>query len=652
MPAQHYIVATAGHVDHGKSALVKALTGTDPDRLPEEQARGITIDLGFAHLELEAPAGAPPGADRLSVGVVDVPGHEDFVKNMVAGVGSIDAALLVVAADDGWMPQTEEHLQILTYLGVTRGVVALTKIDLAEGREDALTAAIRAHLSDSPLAGAPVVPTSVVTARGLDALRDALAGVLAATPPPRDLGKPRLPVDRVFTLKGVGTVVTGTLTGGRIERGQMVAVCPGTHTVRVRGLQSHQAEQEAALPGQRTALNLPDLGLRAGGDPAGLGRGDTITLPALRETTDTVDVLLVRSPRLVGRPVPAARPLKDRTRVRVHSGSADLAATLFLHGGGELAAGGRVLAQIRLEAPACLFGGDRFIVRDWSEQATLAGGVVLDPAGNRKHWQHRAQRTLLEARAQAPDDVTVWVSSLLVRDGLAPRAGLLDRSRFGVAEVESALAALEAAGRVVLAGGLAADRARWQGWLEGAQAAVDEAHRNHPEWPGLPLADLRAWFSGQCALTPAFESLLTALLAEGFLQTGSAIRRRTHRPVLPQRLQAAGDWVRRLLGEKPLDPPSRKELAPDPATREALRFLLESGEAVEVGPDLVLSASAYAAAVAAVKRELGQRGRATVSDLRQALGCTRRIMVPLCEKLDRAGITRRDGDFRQAGLSA
>ncbi len=219
---RHFILATAGHVDHGKSALIKALTGTDPDRLPEEQLRGITIDLGFAHLELPDPANP---SSSLVLGIVDVPGHEDFVKNMVAGVGSIDLALLVVAADDGWMPQTEEHLQILTYLGVSRAVVALTKIDLTQD-EPGATAAIREKLRGTPFADAPIVPTSVVSGRGLDELKASLARVLADAPPQADIGKPRLPVDRVFKLQGIGTVVTGTLNGGTLRRGQTVVIQP------------------------------------------------------------------------------------------------------------------------------------------------------------------------------------------------------------------------------------------------------------------------------------------------------------------------------------------------------------------------------------------------------------------------------------------
>ena len=249
---RHFILATAGHVDHGKSALIKALTGTDPDRLPEEQLRGITIDLGFAHLELPDPANP---SSSLVLGIVDVPGHEDFVKNMVAGVGSIDLALLVVAADDGWMPQTEEHLQILTYLGVSRAVVALTKIDLIQDGTSA-TAAIREKLRHTPFSAAPIVATSVVSGRGLDELKAALSRVLADAPPQTDIGKPRLPVDRVFKLQGIGTVVTGTLNGGTLRRGQTVAIQPSGKTARIRNIQSHGRDVVASGPGSRTALNL------------------------------------------------------------------------------------------------------------------------------------------------------------------------------------------------------------------------------------------------------------------------------------------------------------------------------------------------------------------------------------------------------------
>jgi len=305
----HFIVATAGHVDHGKSALIKALTGTDPDRLPEEKARGITIDLGFAHLELPSPT----SSSSIHVGIVDVPGHEDFVKNMVAGVGSVDLALLVVAADDGWMPQTEEHLQILTYAGVRRAVVSLTKADLAED-EAATVAEVLQRLKGSAFAEAPIVPTSVLTGRGLDALKATLAKELSEASLSRDIGKPRLAVDRVFTLPGTGTVVTGTLAGGTLQSGQPVVIQPGGHHARIRRIQSHGHDVDASGPSTRTALNLADVNAAEG-----IGRGDVITLADLGGSSDCLDVLLEISPR-------ASRSLKDGVRVRVHYGSANVPA--------------------------------------------------------------------------------------------------------------------------------------------------------------------------------------------------------------------------------------------------------------------------------------------------------------------------------------
>lgn len=645
MAARHFIVATAGHVDHGKSALVRALTGIDPDRLPEEKQRGITIDLGFAHLELPATIEGRPGT--LALGFVDVPGHEDFVKNMVAGVGSVDLALFVVAADDGWMPQSEEHLQILSYLGVTRAVIVLTKADLAEGRVAERLCSVREALSGSPLAGAPIVPVSVVTGWGLEELGAALVAALASAPPSADQGKPRLPVDRVFSLPGVGTVATGTLTGGSLERGQEVLVQPAGRTARIRALQSHHRDAARCGPGTRVALGLPDAPPRSATEPQGLARGDVVTLPGLGGPGLTADVLLEKSARLRGADAVAARPLKDRTRVRVHFGSGNAAATVFLHQVRELAPGGRALAQLRFEGPVFLFGGDRFIVRDWAEQSTQAGGLVLDPHGDRKRWQARPQLALLEARAAAPGDVSVWVASALARQGVVPAGQVLVQSRFSAAAIAAAADSLVAAGQAVRAGSLLADAAQWRDWLRRAAEAVDLAHRAHPEWPGLPLTVLRRELEGDLGGGDAFDALVRALTAAGFALAGGALRRGDHRPALPPRLQAAGDWVRRALNEKPVEPPARKELVRDAPGREALRFLLDTGQAVEVSPELVLSAEGFDAAREAVRLHLARHGTATTSELRQAVGTSRRVIIPLLEKLDRDGVTLREGDQRR-----
>jgi selenocysteine-specific elongation factor len=639
----HFILATAGHVDHGKSSLVKALTGTDPDRLPEEKARGITIDLGFAHLDLTVASPAPA---TFRLGIVDVPGHEDFVKNMVAGVGSIDLALFIVAADDGWMPQTEEHLQILAYLGVARAVVALTKIDLAEGREAEVIAALRGRLSGTPFADAPIVPTSIVSGRGFEDLKRTLSDVLAAMSPPRDLGKPRLPVDRVFTLLGIGTVVTGTLSGGPLRRGQAVVIQPRGTPSRIRSLQSHNQAVEIGGPGTRTALNLPETGRRSESEPEGVARGDVITLPELGAASDTVDVVLERSPRLVDAKAATARPLKDGTRLRVHHGSANVPARVLLRDTPALLPGQRALAQLRCEAPVFMLGGDHLILRDWAEQTTLAGGLALDPDGNRRLWRDPRQRRLLETRSGQPANPVVWVHSLLERDGIVHRAGILVKSRFTQAEIAEAVRRLLSERQALEAGEFLAGAAWWGELRRLAAEAIDREHAAHPERLGLGLTVLRAELGRQLRHAGVFEALLTDLCRADFRQTGNALQRAGHRASLPPQLQAAGTRVRAALAAKPLEPPSRKELAPDGPTQQAVRFLIETGEAIEVGPELVLAREAYDRALESIRAHLRARGSATVSDLRQLLGSSRRIMVPLLEKLDRDGVTRREGDVR------
>ena len=623
-----YILATAGHVDHGKSALVRALTGTDPDRLPEEKARGITIDLGFAAMELPGPGGA-----TVRLGVVDVPGHEDFVKNMVAGLGSVDLALLVVAADDGWMPQTEEHLQILGYQGVGRGVVAVTKIDLAAD-EAAAVRGVREKLKGSPLAEAAVVPTSVVTGRGLDELRAALAAAAVAGPPPRDVGKPRLPVDRAFALRGVGTVVTGTLSGGTLSRGQSVVVQPGTAAGKVRSVQSHNRDVQTAVPGSRVALNVPEL--------AGVERGAVVTLAALGDPSDTLDVWLTRSARAEGNPLPHA------ARVFVHHGTAAVAGRVYLLDRTPLEPGQAGLAQLRLASPVYAWAGDRLVIRDAAQQHTLGGGRVLDPAAGRRGYNRASRQATLARRAASPDDVGEQVAAELSDHGAIVRSRLLVRSRFSADEITAAVDGLVRRGKAVAAGPFAVDGERWAAWLAQLAGAVDAEHRLRPEHVGVPLADLRA---AATAADPALVEPLIAALLDGrpFVRRGTAVARSTHRPALPAHLAAAGARVRTGLATKPLEPPNRKELTPTATDRAALQFLIDTGEAVAVGEELVLLADQIDRAAGVVRAFVAAHGPASASDLRQALGTTRRVMMPLLEWWDRRGVTRRVGDLRVVG---
>ena len=642
MEAKPFILATSGHVDHGKSALVKALTGIDPDRLPEEKSRGITIDLGFAHATL--PISSGDGAQTIRLGIVDVPGHEDFVKNMVAGVGSVDLALLVVAADDGWMPQTEEHLQILQYLGVERGVVALTKVDLVSS-EEAARQQIRDKLRGTALAEAAIIATSIPQTRGIEELKTAIAEALKDAPPRPDLGKPRLAVDRAFTIKGAGTVVTGTLIGGVLERGQQIVVQPAGVNSRIRSMQSGNHEITRAAPGTRVALNLPDLHPRdqsVGG--ATIGRGDVVTIADLGAPSDSIDVLIQQNDRAVEDRL--SNSISNATSVRLHFGSASVPARLCLQQGEELAADQAALAQLRLESPVYLFSDDRFILRDSAGRRTIAGGRVLDPRAQRRGFRSDTRRANLE-RLCAARDAGSRILALLADRQVVPRDQLLAQSSFSEKGVEDAISRLTSQGAIVVGRSSISDASWWQALMQHSAEAIDTEHAAHPQRTGLPLADLRSAIAPHIPRdVDIFDDLIAALRKDGFTQTDAAIGRSAHRPALPAHLQASADQIRAMLSQQAFDPPSRKQLTPNSRAFQALKFLIGTGEVIEVGTDLVLLSSQFHQAIKIVASHLRLHGPSQVSELRQALNTSRRVMVPLLEKLDQQHVTLRQGDKR------
>jgi selenocysteine-specific elongation factor len=628
MTEKHFILATAGHVDHGKSALVKALTGTDPDRLPEEKERQITIDLGFAELNLAGPDG-----QRFHIGIVDVPGHEDFVRNMIAGVGSIDLALLVVAADDGWMPQTEEHLQILTYLGVERAVIALTKSDLVAN--ETVVRQIRDRLRDSRFANAQIIATSVRNGDGIAMLKIALASEFAAMHSPRDCGKPRLFIDRVFTLRGIGTVVTGTLTGGKLHREQKVVVQPGNLHTRIRSVQSHGRELEVAEPGMRTAINLPDISVEQ------ISRGNVVTITDFGPGNSTLIALLEKSPRL-SRENPGERPLKSGLSVYLHHGTSRTAAKITLPKNRCLEAGKNEIAQLRLASPTFVFAGDRFVIRDPSEQHTLAGGMVLDPNGG--EFRDEAKRKLLMNRAMAPDDIHLWVRSEVTLHRLVPIQGLLDKSHFSNSEIADALLSLKRDEEVVVQEKIAAHTGTWRALRDRATRLIDNELNKNPERPGYDLSELRAALRDKSR--DVFEALVADMCSHDFVRKQSTITRRSHRPALPEKLQPVAAKIHEALCKKPFDPPPRRELEWDLEAQRVLRFLIENGEVIEISSDVALLRENFECMRNSVANFISKNGPATVSELRQELESSRRIMVPFLERLDRDGFTRRMGDKR------
>ena len=503
--------------------------------------------------------------------------------------------------------------------------MAITKCDLGDaGRVEA---EVRDRLRGFSLGSAPIVPTSVRAGSGLAELREALRQEAEAAPAPRDVGKPRLFVDRAFTMRGAGTVVTGTLTGGSLRRGENVVLQPQNRTARVRALQSHNHALEVGEPATRVALNLPDVRLEE------VPRGTLVTTLSKLEGV-TLDAQL----RRVARSGP--RALKTGAVVQVHYGSARQTARVRLLDRRELAAGESAIARLTFAAPVPAFVGDRFVVRDSSGRATIAGGVVLDPEAGARRLRAVAQREFLQARAAAPNDLPTLLRTQLRRDGFARSESLLLRSNFSLEQVVDASRSEE----FFHSEGIVADRAWWRDLTQRAAAAIDAAHAARPNESGLALTDLRT----RLALEDdaLFAALLADLVTNGFARVEGAIQRRSHQLSLPPHLQRTGAELRAALAAKPFDPPSRKELAKTAAAAEALRFLAQTGEVVLCGNEVVLGAAAFAKMKAQVTTALRARP-ATTSELRELLGTSRRVLIPFLEHLDKTGLTLREGDRRR-----
>lgn len=644
MSDRHFIVGTAGHIDHGKSSLIEALTGTDPDRLPEEKARGMTIELGFAQLTI--PSVENPG-ENLALGVIDVPGHADFVKNMVAGVGSLDLAIFIVAADDGWMPQTEEHYQILQYLKVKRAIVALTKVDLAEDLELVLED-VKENLIDGPWEDAEVIPVSSHTGQGIDELRSKIAEVLDRCPPPVDNGKPRLPVDRAFSLKGIGTVVAGTLIDGSIAVGDDLVVQPAGISAHIRTAQSHGASVEVVPPGTRTAVNLSGIAVREPKSTSKevVGRGDVLTLPELGGSVTAIDVLITKSDRGIRGIKQTNQPMKTGREVMFHYGSSGCRARIHFLGQRTLEPGESTLAEIRFYEPIYVFVGDRFVLRDASLGATLAGGVVLDEDANRRAFRKEFQAAFLDARRENYDDLEVLIRSQMIRDKALFLPTLLAKSRFSQADIRSQAEALVEEGFLEQNGDWVFEGKWWKQVSGIAAEKIDDIHREHPDHLGLPLRDLRSMMEPELPSPKFFDQLLAGLLAGNYSKAGPNIRRTDHIPVLPPELQRAGELVRERVHSDLISPPNKGDTATNPAEEKALRFLTHTGEVVDLDPKTVISSKGFELLKDQIVGFLKEHEKATASELRQHTGTVRRILMPLLELLDEEGVTRRDGDNR------
>jgi selenocysteine-specific elongation factor len=618
-PGPLHVVATAGHVDHGKSRLLERLTGMDPDRLAEEKRRGLTIDLGYAWFTL------PSGRE---VGFVDVPGHERFVRNMLAGVGPVRLVLFVVAADEGWKPQSEEHLQILDVLGVDGAVVGLTKSDLVDDETLGLAREeVRERTAGTALERASIVACSSTTGAGLDRLIDALDAMVADAPAPERDGRPRLHVDRVFTIAGSGTVVTGTLTGASLRVGEEVAVLPGGVRARVRGLQTHKRRLDEASPVSRVAVNL------AGVERGRVRRGDVVVEPGRWRPTSVFEASLTPVRGL-------ERELSGRGAYKLYAGAAERDARVRVLGSGTVPPGGRGFARIRTGEPLVLAAGDRFVLREAGRAQTVAGGTVLEPDPPRRPGADAEERL---ARRETATVGGTSVPASLAQLVVAERGVIHgDDLRTSLAHVPERIAGATRVGPWWFS----------DAWYARAEhAGVDAAsahHRSHPLDAGADASAVRAAIA---AMLPsrawgAAGDVLDALVARGALtREGSAVRLPSHRPAVAERRADVDRVVEAVAGAEPT-PPSIPQLVAAGHARAIVETAIREGALVRVAADVVFTRRFVDRAVA----EVAAAGAAgiTVSALRERLGTSRKFVVPLLEHLDQRGLTLRRGDVRVA----
>jgi len=615
------VIGTAGHVDHGKSTLVKALTGIDPDRLKEEKEREMTIDLGFAWLAL--PSGQ-------TVSIVDVPGHEGFIKNMLAGIGGIDAALLVIAADEGVMPQTREHLAILDLLQVKGGVVALTKKDLVDPEWiEMVSADIRKELAETVLANAKIVSVSAKTRDGLPDLLAELDRLLQTVSAKNDLGKPRLPIDRVFSIAGFGTVVTGTLMDGSFATGQEIEIVPGGKRGRVRGLQMHKEKLERAMPGSRVAINLSGLAVED------LARGQVVALPGTITATTLLDA---RVQYLASAP----KALEHNAEIDFFTGSAQVPARVRLLDHAELKPGDMGWTQLQLAAPVAVAKNDRFIIRFPSPSITIGGGVVVDPNATTRHRRFKPNVIArLETLARGtPDEI---VLQFLAMRGANPADAKEAASGTGLSAEVVTQALSAQAERVVALGAAYITAPNWNALTEKMRAALDQFHRQYPLRVGLSREELKS----RLGLPPrVFDRVIERAVAASIVVASEDIVRRPDFVVhFPPELQKKIDALLAQFGRQPYAPPSAQD-AESEIGAEALNALVTQDKLVRLNDQVLLAPKAFRAMQDWVVATIRAQGQVTAAQVRDQFNTSRKYAVGLLEYLDEKRVTKRVGDAR------
>ena len=617
-----FTIGTAGHIDHGKSALVNALTGIDPDRLPEEKSRGMTIDLGFAWLTL------PSGRD---ISIVDVPGHERFIRNMVAGAGGIDAALLVIAGDEGVMPQTREHLAILDMLDIDAGLIVITKCDLVEADWLELVSAEALEVVEgTSLDGVSIATVSSTRRTGLAELLAELDGLLDGLEQAPADGRPRLPVDRAFSVSGYGTVVTGTLIDGPLKQGQGLEVLPSGIRTRVRGIQSHKTTVEQLESGSRAAVNL------SGVEVSDVPRGSVLAVPGDLKPSRLLDarLSLLRS---------AMKPLKNGTEIAMHTGTAEVRAAVRLLDADALEPGAAAWVQMRVRQPVSAKQGDRFVVRQLSPAVTIGGGEIVAPKASRLRRHDAGALERLERLATG--DMADSIVLALERSGPMRRRELTEAAGGPGAEFDQALTKALEADQVVHAGNTYFESEGLRRLVNAARSLLAEFHEANPLRAGLQREELRNRLrlgSGH------FNDLVSRLELEGIVQVdGAVVQLASHRVELTDEQERAVSALLEVLKTAGFNAPPLNELAKRfGVTGEVLESLGAGGRLVRVASNLGYEAESFEEIKDSVVKLIDDRGKIDVAGLRDHFASSRKYCLPILEYLDSAGITRRVGDFR------
>jgi selenocysteine-specific elongation factor len=612
-----FIVGTAGHVDHGKSTLVQALTGIDPDRLREEKTRGMTIELGFAWLEL------PSGVE---VSIVDVPGHERFIKNMLMGAGGVDVALLIVAADEGVMPQTREHLAILDLLGISKGLVVMTKKDLVdEDWLDLVTLDVQETLEGTSLEDIEVVAVAAETGEGLDELKAALDAIIAGLPAHQNTGNPRLPVDRSFTITGFGAVVTGTLADGSLKIGQEVELQPSGRKARIRSLQVHETSHEEVGAGTRLAVNLSGI------DHSEIFRGDIVTSPGWLKPSTAFDATF----RVIG---DAPRAVRHNHKVTLFAGTREIPATVRVLGGEQIAPDSSGWIQVRTTERVALVRGDSFVVRD--TENTLGGGKVLEPnAPRRKRNDAETIMRLETLSSGSSEDVAFDALRDIEPATIGQVAGATGSN---LSEVEDVISTLETGGKVTRIGSdetYISSNSGWESLIDAAIKTLADFHLSFPLRQGMPLQDFR----GQLGLkSAAFGAVLHSFTAQETVATDDAtVRLPAHQPVPTAAEEAVATDYMKLLAVDRFSPSTER-----PVDIELLLFLVERGDVVRVSDDVVYLSDAYGDMESRILESGADGQEITITSVRELFGTSRKYTLAVLEHMDSKGLTRRVGDSR------